>query len=73
MISYAYLTNVWPLTGMEFAMRHEMTLQWKSTSTLLAHERTIARMNTQVSQQVVLKREAFLAFTALIRTLGCVQ
>lgn len=70
---YAYLTNVRPLASMEFTMRHQVPLERERTSTLLTHERTVTGVNTQVSQQVMLQREAFLALAALIRTLGCVQ
>lgn len=71
--SYTYLTNVWPLSSMELAMRNQMSLQWESSTTLLAHERTVASVNSQMCQQVMLQRKAFLAFAALVRTLGGVE
>lgn len=73
MISYAYLTNIRPFTGMELAVRHQMTLQRERSTALLAHKRTVAGVDSQVSQQMMFEREAFLAFPTLIRTLGRVQ
>lgn len=36
------VTNVWPLAGMEFAVCHQMTLQWERTTALLANKWSLA-------------------------------
>lgn len=64
----ALFANVWPFAGMEFAVRHQMPFQWERSAALLAHERTLPAVHTRMGQQMVLQREALLAFTALIRT-----
>lgn len=68
-----YLADVWPLASMEFAVRHQMPLEWKRASALLTHKWTIARMHTQMGEQVMLEGEALFAFAALIWTFSRVQ
>lgn len=58
---------------MKLAVRHQMPFKWKRAAALLTHEWSIARMYTQMGQQVVLEGEAFLALATLIGTLGGVQ
>lgn len=58
---------------MKLAVSNQMAFQWECASTFLTYERTIASMDSQVGQQVMFERKAFLAFAALIRTFSCVQ
>lgn len=38
----AFVTDVWPLTSMEFAVCHQMAFQWERTTALLANEWSLA-------------------------------
>lgn len=58
---------------MELAVSHQMPLQRERASALLTHKRTIASVHSQMRQQMMFQREAFLAFAALVRAFGCVQ